>query len=212
MSPEEELFYLREHNKRLAERLDQKIERLLDISEANRRLADISLTDELTGLPNRRYLNRRLREELAMAKRFGQLLSCIMIDLDHFKSINDTFGHPAGDAVLQALAKVMSAGKRDYDVVGRYGGEEFLFLLPQADGEGASAVAERLRGKVEMLNLTSCSGQPIRLTISLGVATSDSGADFSEEELVRRADKALYQAKSQGRNRSVLYRSRRDSD
>jgi diguanylate cyclase (GGDEF)-like protein len=212
LSPGEELHYLREHNKRLAERLDQKIERLSDISEANRRLADISLTDELTGLPNRRYLNRRLREEWAMAKRFGQPLSCIMIDLDHFKSINDTFGHPAGDAVLQSLAKVMSDGKRDYDVVGRYGGEEFLFLLPQADEAGASAMAERLRVKVETRDLTSRLGQPIRLTISLGIAVSDSRGDFSEEEWVRRADEALYQAKSQGRNRAVLYRSRRDRD
>lgn len=208
--PEEELHYLREHNKRLAERLDQKVERLKDISEANRRLADISLTDELTGLPNRRYMNRRLREELAMAKRFHQPLSCIMIDLDHFKRINDTLGHPVGDVVLQGLAKELSADKRDYDVVGRYGGEEFLFLLPQADETGAKTMAERLRRKVETIDLPPYRGQPVQLTISLGVATFDTVEDLSEEDLIRRADEALYEAKAQGRNRSVSYQRRPD--
>lgn len=204
LSPEDEVQYLREHNKRLAERLEQKVERLTDISEANKRLADMSLTDELTGLPNRRYLNRRLREELAMAKRFRSPLSCIMVDLDYFKQTNDTLGHQAGDAVLQSLAKVLCADKREYDVVGRYGGEEFLFLLPQVDASGAMIMAERLRKKVEATDLMTNFGKPVRLTISLGVTTF-TGENLTEEDLIRRADEALYRAKADGRNRSVMF-------
>ena len=209
LSPEEEVQYLREHNKRLAERLEQKVERLTDISEANKRLADMSLTDELTGLPNRRYLNRRSREELAMAQRFKSPLSCIMLDLDHFKQVNDSLGHQAGDAVLQSLAKVLCAGKREYDVIGRYGGEEFLVLLPQVDAQGAIIVAERLRKKVEETNLLTNLGKPARLTISLGVATFNNLENLSEEDLIHRADEALYRAKAEGRNRSVMFGTER---
>ena len=209
LNPEEEVQYLREHNKRLAERLEQKVERLTDISEANKRLADISLTDELTGLPNRRYLNRRLREELAMAKRFKSPLSCIILDLDHFKQINDTLGHQAGDAVLQSLAKVLCVGKREYDVIGRYGGEEFLVLLPQVDAQGAITVAERLREKVEEIDLAAISSRPVRLTISLGVATFN-GEAISEEDLIRRADDSLYRAKAEGRNCSRVWHGKED--
>ncbi|MBI3596073.1 MAG: diguanylate cyclase [Nitrospirae bacterium] len=204
LSPEEEVHYLREHNKRLAERLEQKVERLSDISEANKRLVDMSLTDELTGLPNRRYLNRRLREELAMAQRFRSSLSCIMLDLDHFKQINDALGHQAGDAVLQSLAKVLCADKREYDVIGRYGGEEFLVLLPQVDAQGAITVAERLRKRVEETDLATNLRKPVRVTISLGVTTFNEEA-INEEDLIRRADEALYRAKARGRNRSVMF-------
>jgi two-component system cell cycle response regulator len=203
LAVEEEVEYLREMNKRLAERLEQKVRRLSDVSETNRRLADISLTDELTGLPNRRYLNRRLREELTMARRFKTPLSCVMVDVDHFKKFNDTLGHQAGDTVLQSLAKLLCTDKRDYDVVGRYGGEEFLLLLPQVDGPGALALAERLREKVEEASLAP-SGTPQRVNISLGVATFN-GDDLNEEDLIRQADEALYEAKAAGRNRSVMF-------
>jgi two-component system cell cycle response regulator len=203
---EEEVEFLREQNKRLAERLEQKVRRLSDISETNRRLADISLTDELTGLPNRRYLNRRLREELTMARRFKAPLSCVMVDVDHFKKFNDTLGHQAGDAVLQSLAKLLCTDKRDYDVVGRYGGEEFLLLLPQVDGPGALALAERLRERVEEANLAP-PGTSQRVTISLGVAAFN-GDDLNEEDLIRQADEALYEAKAAGRNRSMMSRRR----
>jgi diguanylate cyclase (GGDEF)-like protein len=206
LRPEEEIHYLREHNKRLVERLEQKVQRLEDISEANRRLADISLTDELTGLPNRRYLNRRLREELAMAKRFKNPLSCIMVDLDHFKKVNDSLGHQTGDQVLQAIAKALSTDKREYDVVGRYGGEEFLVLLPQVNLSDALTVAERLRKYVEGSDLATQTKRPIRMTISLGVATFNGEGSVGEEDLIRRADEALYRAKAEGRNRSVLFK------
>ena len=205
LSPADEVQYLREHNKRLAERLEQKAERLTDISEANKRLASISLTDELTGLPNRRYLNRRLREELAMARRFKSPLSCLMIDLDHFKAINDTQGHQAGDALLRALAERLQTGKREYDVVGRYGGEEFLILLPQVGAEAALELAERVRTEVAKTALKDDLGRPARVTISLGISTFDGLEHLSEEELIRRADEALYRAKDLGRNRSVVF-------
>lgn len=200
LSPEEEVHFLREQNKRLAERLEQKVKRLSDISDANRRLADISLTDELTGLPNRRYINRRLREELAMAKRFKTPLSCIMIDVDRFKTLNDTLGHPVGDAVLQSLAKLLCLDKREYDLVGRFGGEEFLLLLPQVDAAAAAILAERLREKTERTPLAIPLGKPARLTISLGIAIFDHTEEINEDELIHRADDALYQAKQEGRN------------
>lgn len=209
LSPEEEVEFLREHNKRLAERLEQKVERLTDISQANKRLANMTLTDELTGLPNRRYLNRRLREELAMTKRFKSPISCIMIDIDHFKRTNDTLGHQAGDDVLQALAKVLREGKREEDVIGRYGGEEFLFLLPQVDSPGAMILAERLRKKVADTDFKTSLANDVRLTISLGVATFTS-ENLTEAELIRRADDALYQAKAEGRNCSRHWNDRED--
>ena len=139
-----------------------------------------------------------------MAQRFKSPLSCIMLDLDHFKQINDTLGHQAGDAVLQSLAKVLCVGKREYDVIGRYGGEEFLVLLPQVDAQGAIIVAERLRKRVEETDLGTNIKKPVRLTISLGVATFN-GETISEEDLIRRADEALYRAKADGRNRSVTF-------
>ncbi len=205
LDPSDELEYLREHNKRLAERLEQKVERLSNISEANRRLSNMSLTDELTALPNRRYLDRRIREEWALAKRFRSPLSCVMIDLDHFKRINDTFGHQAGDQLLQALAKVFSSCLREDDVVGRYGGEEFLVLLPQVETTNASTVAERIRKRVELAKLTVGSeAQAVHATISLGVATvSPDDEELTEQMLVQRADAALYRAKAEGRNRVV---------
>ena len=203
LNPEEELRYLKEHNKRLTERLEQQVERLSSVSEMNKRLADMSLTDELTGLPNRRYLNRRLREELAMTRRFNSPISCIMIDLDHFKQINDTLGHQAGDEILREVAKVLSSGRRGYDVVGRYGGEEFLVLLPQVDADEAMAVAERLRREVEGAVFRIASGTSTQVTISLGLTTFRGDEELEEAELIQRTDEALYQAKTSGRNRSV---------
>ena len=205
LNPSDEVHYLREHNRRLAERLEQKVDRLSDISEANKRLASISLTDELTGLPNRRYLNRRLREELAMARRFKSALSCVLVDLDHFKQVNDTQGHQAGDALLRELAALLQRDKREYDVVGRYGGEEFLILLPQVGAEGALETAERLRRLVADTALKDDLGRPAHVTISLGVTTFDGTEHLTEEELVHRADEALYRAKESGRNRSVAF-------
>ncbi|MHB8483020.1 MAG: GGDEF domain-containing response regulator [Nitrospiria bacterium] len=205
LTPEEEIVYLRQYNKRLAEHLELKTQRLSSLTEINKQLSNMSFTDELTGLPNRRYLNRRLREEMALSRRIKNPFACIMVDLDHFKQINDSLGHLAGDGVLQSVAKILSVDKRDYDVVGRYGGEEFLLLLPQVHAPIAKSIAERLKNRVERTDLLTGTGKVVHLTISLGIAIYNLEETLSEDELILRSDQALYQAKAEGRNRIVLF-------
>lgn len=205
LEPSEELLYLREHNKRLAERLDQQVQRLQNVTEQNKRLIDRVLIDELTGLPNKGYLLRRLREEFAMADRLGNSLCCMMIEIDHFQSIKQAHGTEMSNEILQLLAKVFSDSKREYDVIGRYGGEVFLFLLPQTIVPGVLVMAERLRQKVEGIVFPSDPKQSIRLTISLGVAALETEEALEAEEFLRHADQALYRAKEGGRNRVILF-------
>ncbi len=203
--PSEEIRYLREHNKHLAERLDQKVQRLNDMTEVNRRLIGHSLTDELTGLPNRRYLVRRLREEFAMANRLGSFLCCMMIEIDHFHPIKQTRGLEVGNEILRLLAKEFNASKRDYDVVGHYDGEVFLFLLPHSDVAGVMVMAERLRQKVEALEFSPDPKRPIPLTISIGVTALQMKESLDEEAFLHRAYEALCRAKEGGRNRAALF-------
>lgn len=204
LAPSEEIYYLREHNKRLAERLDQKVQRLQDVTEANKRLVENVLTDDLTGLPNKRYLLRRLREEMGVANRLGRPLACMMAEIDHFQLMKQEHGAEVGHVALRLLAKVFSDSKRDYDVVGRYD-ELFLFLL-HAEVSGAMAMAERLRRKVEAVDFFSDTKRPIRLTISLGVATFERGENVNPEGFLLRANEALQRAKDEGTNRAVLFR------
>ena len=205
LSPSQALHYIREHNKNLAARLDQKIQQLQDATESNKRLADRSLMDDLTDLPNRRCLIQRLREEFSIANRLASPLCCMMIEIDHFGSIVETSGRKIGDQLLQALSKVLHDGKRNYDVVGRYGNEVFLFLLPHASASGAMALAERLRQRVEALDFLSGPRRPIRFTISLGVATLEPGENLTEEAFLHCASQALSWAREGGRNRAVLF-------
>lgn len=158
-------------------------------AEAFERLA---ITDGLTDLANRRYFEMRYEEEVQRAVRYGLSLSCLMLDVDRFKSINDTFGHATGDEVLVEVARLVRAGTRSVDLAARYGGEEFVVLLPETDLARAQAIAERIRASVEALRLGE--GRP-EVTISIGAA---SGAS---RELVEQADRALYEAKHRGRNR-----------
>jgi diguanylate cyclase (GGDEF)-like protein len=159
-------------------------------------------TDELTGLHNRRYFFELAEREYAVARRHGRPLSVIMVDIDHFKRINDTFGHQAGDEVLAHVAQIAAAHRRTGDIVARYGGEEFVLLLPETTAENALQVAEQLCDAVAAGGLDTGGGRAT-FTISGGVAGL--GADSqSLEELIRQADRALYVAKAQGRNRVVL--------
>jgi two-component system, cell cycle response regulator len=158
--------------------------------------------DPLTGLWNHEEIIDCLRRELARARRNGKLVSAIMVDIDHFKLVNDTFGHQAGDAVLRAVADKMHLRMRTYDSVGRYGGEEFLVVLPGCDGENAMALAERLRQSICAVPVATTEGA-IAVTISLGVADS-SAEDTDAIALIRAADQALYRAKGNGRNRVEL--------
>ena len=165
------------------------------LAQANRELEVLSVTDKLTALFNRVKLDRVLTAELARAHRYGSALSVVMLDIDHFKVVNDTFGHNIGDDVLVDIADTLRVSVRNSDTVGRWGGEEFLVILPSTDLEQAGAVAEKVRGRVADLKLPTV-GQ---VTVSLGVAEYQAGD--TEQQLVARADIALYAAKEGGRNR-----------
>ncbi len=182
----------------LTERTQQLVESQLRARIKEREaemLERLSFTDELTGLCNRRKLNYELDYEELRARRFGHELSVVMIDLDHFKRVNDNYGHPAGDAVLVQLAELLLANIRAIDLVGRWGGEEFLIICPETDAAGVRRLAENLRAHVGNQYFV----QVESMTASFGVASLKSGESVSE--LVDRADRALYRAKSSGRNR-----------
>lgn len=179
---------------------------------ANREHLIISgLTDALTSLHNRRYLERRLNEEVSRAQRYKQPLSCLFIDADHFKQVNDNYGHAAGDAVLRELALRVKECLRASDVATRFGGEEFALLLPQTGAKEAVHLAERIRERIERHPISIGNNKSIAITISIGVSKLPLGSgdyDGSQGEiLIDEADKALYQAKQRGRNRVALYQT-----
>jgi diguanylate cyclase (GGDEF)-like protein len=155
---------------------------------------ETALTDELTKLPNRRALAQRFLQETQRARRHHSALAFLMIDLDHFKHVNDTYGHLNGDAVLAELASILSNGLRESDVCARYGGEEFALILPETTESGARVLAERIRAKVA--SATFAGG--LKLTISVGVAATQEPSIYTQ--LIDRADQALYAAKQGGRN------------
>lgn len=185
---------------------NQQLEALaqqLDI--LNQDLMLLSVTDGLTRAYNHRHFQERLKSEFSRAKRHGDPLACIMIDIDHFKRVNDSFGHPVGDLVLVRLVEVLKEGIRKGDVLARYGGEEFAVLLPKTDASHAVTLAERLRETVAADGVALPNGGRIAFTVSLGVAgyTPD-GAIQTGDELLQAADAALYRAKNDGRNRVSL--------
>ena len=167
-------------------------------------MKNLAITDELTGLYNFRYLMERLEEELKRAQRYKRPLAMIMADIDRFKECNDIFGHLEGNKVLKSLAYVLKVNVREIDIVGRYGGEEFIIILPEAGKEEAQEIAERIRSKVEkynfMINKKPSEEIEKKLTLSLGV-TSCFQEVISAPSLIYKVDQALYQAKQKGRNR-----------
>ncbi len=178
--------------------LDLRIRRAHDL-EQTRRMAN---TDGLTGLYNHRHLQERLQQEIERAGRYGRPLSVIMADLDHFKSFNDTYGHPRGDELLIAVAGTLRQLSRASDILARYGGEEFTLVLPETSAEEALVLAERVRQCVAALEVTGPSsrrGAETGVTLSLGVASLAAGS--TKEELIEAADVALYRAKRDGRDR-----------
>jgi diguanylate cyclase (GGDEF)-like protein len=157
-------------------------------------------TDALTGLPNQRASHETLQRMMAQSARTGQPLSLLLLDLDHFKKVNDVFGHAAGDNVLAAVGVTLRSSVRDADFCGRFGGEEFIALLPNTDLAGAGLVAEKIRAGVETIQVPAVHRD---ISISIGVATApDHGVEV--EVVSRRADRALYAAKEAGRNRVEL--------
>ena len=167
----------------------------------NARLERLAHTDPLTQLLNRRALTDRLQQEMERAMRYDATLALLMVDLDHFKAVNDTHGHLVGDDVLRDVARLLRETIRTTDIAARYGGEEFLVLLPETDDGGAEAFAERIRVAVEAHPFEGGSGAVLRLTASLGVAVFPAPRVVTAEDLLVRADAALYRAKADGRNR-----------
>ncbi len=167
----------------------------------NARLEALAHIDPLTQLLNRRALTVNLVAELERVRRYNAPLTVLMIDVDHFKLVNDTHGHIAGDLVLEELGLVLQRAVRSVDTVARYGGEEFVIVLPETGEQGATAFAERLRAKVEWNSFSIGKGQSLKITISIGLTTFDGARAETAEELLDSADKALYRAKQGGRNK-----------
>ena len=189
--------------KRLQEEIE---ERERELMEANERLRHMSQTDALTGLENRRHIETRLEEMFEHAKRLAEPFSCVMVDLDKFKSVNDEYGHQVGDAVLKQLAKILKNEVREIDHAGRYGGEEFILLLTGTVLDAAVTFAERVRKAIEDHTFTF-EGGTLKRTASFGVAGWPHPKVSTCDGLVKAADDALYVAKETGRNRVVRFDS-----
>jgi diguanylate cyclase len=189
----------------LSRRKDELVLEKRRADEANlaktRVLAELAARDELTGLFNRRHMSELLAQHRAACQRSGEGFAVALVDLDHFKRINDSHGHAVGDSVLRAFAEQAGAAMRGTDTVGRWGGEEFLVIYPRSTAQEAAQGADRLRERVAAAVVTTPGGQPLTFTVSIGL--TEHLPPESVEALVERADRAMYQAKSQGRNRVV---------
>ena len=177
-----------------------RVKRLQDeLRIRNIELEAASRTDALTGLPNRRHLQEQLIAAASAARRHGHPVAALMVDVDHFKSVNDRLGHAGGDHVLRRIALCLATACRAEDVAGRWGGEEFLVVAPATDANGAAVLAERIRARAAAEAITMDGGQQVSVTVSIGVASGIGDMDA----MVREADAALYEAKASGRNRVV---------
>lgn len=188
----------RELEQRVAERTAELSRATDSLRAANARLEHLASRDTLTGLPNRRSLTDTLHAEVRRHRRSGQALALALADVDHFKKVNDTHGHAAGDEVLRAVSQALLGGCRITDLVGRFGGEEFLLLMPETDLAGARVACEKLRERVQAL------AGPVPVTMSFGVV-SPAQYFSTMEEALNAADEALYRAKAEGRNRGCVY-------
>jgi diguanylate cyclase (GGDEF)-like protein len=188
--------------------LERSIRYAIERAQMMQTLRELATRDELTGLLNRREMSRILREEADRHLEHGQPLSLVILDIDHFKTVNDTFGHQVGDDVLRWVAQLLNQRMRPTDILARYGGEEMAAILPKTNADDAFRVAERLRQSVGRnpykLERQGKTSMAIQLTISLGVASIPSDAQ-SDASLLVAADRALYQAKRRGRNRAVQF-------
>jgi len=176
---------------------------LFDLIIANESLTHSSLTDGLTQLYNRNFLDTRLTQEFSKSKRYNNELCVMMLDIDYFKKVNDTYGHPIGDEVLKKVSNILKDSLRSSDLVARYGGEEFCVLMPHSHTKEAKKLAERLREKIQTTQVSE-SHQELRVTISIGLADFNKDLE-SEKNLLTNADKALYRAKENGRNRVEVF-------
>ena len=193
--------------------LEQSGHRLPDLREAGKALwlqavinglCELSSRDPLTGLANRRHFELMLAGEVDRVARAGEPALVLMIDIDHFKKVNDAHGHPAGDEVLKHVAHTLQDCIRPMDTVARFGGEEFAMILPNCPPSFAQAVAERIRIRIQSMTIPISPGETVRVTVSLGGAFAPQWVRSSALLWVERADQQLYQAKSEGRNRACL--------
>ena len=179
----------------------------IDLIMKNRVLAEVSARDALTGLYNRWYVMEKIESEMNRSLRHGSPVALLMLDIDHFKRINASFGHAAGDQVLKSFGQVLRESCRVYDVPGRYGGEEFCIILPETRVGSTTAVAERIRQRLAASSLDIGSDR-VAITASIGIAGMEAdGGIVSSAALIERADRALYSAKNNGRNRVEVWPS-----
>ncbi len=188
----------------LGKRWDRMENEARALEQTSSQLRRMSITDRHTGMYVHNYIMERLEEEIRRAQRYAYPLSCLFLDIDNFKQLNDTYGHLFGDEVLSRVSTVMSAKVRDTDVLGRYGGDELLVILPHTDPERALEVAERIRTSIQSLPLTASSGESVQVTVSIGLY-SVTGNQMRSRELIDLADHALRQAKQLGKNRTVVF-------
>ena len=179
------------------------VQDVTEIAEYERMLEEINHRDSLTGVYNRRFFTSRFKEEFERHKRYNRLMSMMIIDIDHFKLVNDTYGHQCGDFILKSVCDTFLAGLRRVDVLARYGGEEFCCILPETSFENSLLVAERIRAQVEKA-CYEYEGHPIKVTVSIGVPRPPGPSD-SHEAFLKNADNALYKAKASGRNTVAVF-------
>ncbi|MEW7987340.1 MAG: GGDEF domain-containing protein, partial [Candidatus Thiodiazotropha sp.] len=175
--------------------------------ETEKRLHMLATVDELTGLSNRRYFFQQAHEALLLAQRYGYSVAILMIDVDHFKCINDEYGHMTGDEVLRCLGKRIKALFRETDLAGRFGGEEFICLLPHTTAEQGRAVADKLL-QIQRSRPIPIKTDHVEITVSIGIADVEQTNSYSIDILIDCADTALYHAKNEGRDRVVSYRTK----
>lgn len=203
----------RDHRRSITERAERQLKRLSRIvkisdryqamlKESNARLAALSHVDALTGIANRRALNEVLEREMSIVRRGTPAFVVAMLDVDHFKIINDKYGHETGDRVLIAIANTLSKGIRSHDMCGRWGGDEFMMILPTTTLTDAKQLLTRKVREIRNMHITSPTEEPIRLTVSAGLAALEPGESLSD--LLNRADQALYRAKRDGRDRVAI--------
>jgi two-component system, cell cycle response regulator len=199
---------MRRENERLQRELEAALrnvsEKNAQLEESLKRVEEMAATDPLTGLYNRRYFSRVLEQQFAEAQRYDQDLACVMIDLDRYKQLNDTLGHQVGDELLVLAGKVIAANLRRMDVAARYGGDEFILLLPKAGADDASIAAERIRQEFR-LSSSLLLAREHGVSMSVGIGSIRTNAPLGAEQLVASADAALYLAKEAGRDRVSLF-------